>query len=63
LKRGRIVTLLNNATRMRPGQIRVRQTQNLMVTSRDWCWCVLRTWLSLGLAFTRWDIWQASGNL
>jgi len=30
-----MVGLLNDATRMRPGQIGVRQTQNLMVTSRD----------------------------
>jgi len=49
-----MVALLNNATRMRLGQIGVRQTQNLIVTTRDLSWCVLcTTWLALSLTFTR----------
>jgi len=57
------VALINNADRMRPAQIGVRQTKNLIVTSRDWCWCVLRTWLLLALHSLGSDTWPATGNL
>jgi len=52
-KKGCMEALFSNATPMRPGQIWVRQTQNLTVTSGDLSWCVLCTWLSIGLEFTR----------
>jgi len=48
--RGRMVAQLTNVTRMRPGQVWVRQTQNL--TANEWRRMPMcSTWLALGLAF------------